>query len=202
MTSSTRLSTSSALIVCLVGTHLSGTLFASTDANSSKEANPSASAVSVASSATESTSSARPAASVDLQPIYATDVASAPPFNVARSRFTLSDEELAASTPPAKNTAHVWQGTFNFIPDESTVAAQRGGYRGRGSRGEHNGAAAAIILGSAAAIAGTATLVYANRPECSTSPMASGCGYGTKVVGGAVLAAGLIGVFVGAATWR
>jgi hypothetical protein len=88
-----------------------------------------------------------------------------------------------------------------FAPDESSVLAQRG-YRGRGYSGRRNGAAAAVFLGAAAAIAGTAVLVYANRPECSTVPTASGCGYGTKVVGGAVLSAGVVGLVVGAAMWR
>jgi hypothetical protein len=59
-----------------------------------------------------------------------------------------------------------------------------------------------MFVGAAAAIAGTAVLVYANRPECSTLPTASGCGYGTKVVGGAVLSAGVVGLLVGALTWR
>jgi hypothetical protein len=86
-------------------------------------------------------------------------------------------------------------------PDEPSLFAQRGG-RGRGYGGRRNGAAAAVFLGAAAAIAGTAVLVYANRPECSTIPTASGCGYGTKVVGGAVLSAGVVGLVVGAAMWR
>ena len=82
---------------------------------------------------------------------------------------------------------------------ESNAFEQRGGYRGRGGR---DGAVAAIILGAAATIAGTAVLVYANRPECSTNQMAGGCGYGTKVIGGAVLSAGIIGLLIGAITWR
>ena len=89
-----------------------------------------------------------------------------------------------------------------FAPDEPSLFAQRGrrdrGYRG----GRRNGAAAAVFLGAAAAIAGTAVLVYANRPECSAVPTASGCGYGTKVAGGAVLSAGVVGLVVGAAMWR
>jgi len=86
-------------------------------------------------------------------------------------------------------------------PYESSLLAQRRG-RGRGYGGRRNGAAAAVFLGAAAAIAGTAVLVYANRPECSTIPTATGCGYGTKVVGGAVLSAGVVGMVVGAAMWR
>jgi len=49
---------------------------------------------------------------------------------------------------------------------------------------------------------GSAVLIYANRPECSVSANNSGCGYGTKVVGGAVLTAGLAGLTIGAITWR
>ncbi len=59
-----------------------------------------------------------------------------------------------------------------------------------------------IILGAVASIAGTAILVYANRPECSTNQTANGCGYGTKVIGGAVLSAGIVGLVAGALTWR
>jgi hypothetical protein len=58
------------------------------------------------------------------------------------------------------------------------------------------------MIGAAAAIAGTAVLVYANRPECATDTVAGGCGYGTKVVGTAVLSGGIVGLFVGALTWR
>ena len=59
-----------------------------------------------------------------------------------------------------------------------------------------------MFIGAAAAIAGTALLVYANRPECSTTPTAGGCGYGAKVLGGAVLTGGVVGVTIGALTWR
>jgi hypothetical protein len=45
-------------------------------------------------------------------------------------------------------------------------------------------------------------LVYANRPDCNTNQFAGGCGYGTKVIGGAVLSGGIVGLFVGALTWR
>ena len=65
----------------------------------------------------------------------------------------------------------------------------------------HDGSIAALMIGAAAAITGTAVLVYANRPECTFAPYAGGCGYGTKVVGGAVLAGGVVGLFVGALTW-
>jgi hypothetical protein len=69
-------------------------------------------------------------------------------------------------------------------------------------RRRHDGSIAAIMIGAAAAITGAAVLVYANRPECTTNTVAGGCGYGTKVVGTAVLSAGIVGLFVGALTWR
>jgi hypothetical protein len=159
MATTHRLSTTGALIVCLVGTQWSGPLFASEEKPSS----------SVARSAEQ------------------------PP------RFTLGNDMLAASGPLRAASMQPWHGTLTLVP-ESTFA-QRRGYRGRG-RGGRNGSAAAIVLGAAATIAGGAVLVYANRPECSTNPTADGCGYGTKVVGGAVLSAGLVGLVVGAVTWR
>ena len=69
-------------------------------------------------------------------------------------------------------------------------------------RRRHDGSIAAIMIGAAAAITGAAVLVYANRPECTTNTVAGGCGYGTKVVGTAVLSGGIVGLFVGALTWR
>jgi hypothetical protein len=65
-----------------------------------------------------------------------------------------------------------------------------------------NGSIAALMIGAVAAITGAAILVYGNRPECATNQFAGGCGYGTKVVGGAVLTGGVVGLFVGALTWR
>ena len=96
---------------------------------------------------------------------------------------------------------HVWRGIPTFLPEDAGSLAQRRGYRGRGS-GRNDGARAAIFLGAVGVIAGTAVLVYTNRPECSVSARANGCGYGTKVAGGAVLSAGLVGLLVGALTWR
>jgi hypothetical protein len=78
--------------------------------------------------------------------------------------------------------------------------AQRGWYRGGRRR---NGAAQAeMILGAVAAITGAAVLTYANRPECSASAQADGCSYGTKVVGTAVTAGGIVTFLTGAFTWR
>jgi hypothetical protein len=89
-----------------------------------------------------------------------------------------------------------------LTPSASVLAAQRGWGRGRGRGGRHDGARAAIILGSVAAVAGAAVLVYANRPDCSADHSASGCGYGSKVLGGALLAGGGVTMTIGALTWR
>jgi hypothetical protein len=86
-----------------------------------------------------------------------------------------------------------------FLPTDSTLFAQR--YGRRGWRG-NGGARAAVILGAAAAIAGGAILVYANRPDCRSNPGAGGCSYGTKVIGGAMIAGGAVGIVVGAVSWR
>jgi hypothetical protein len=86
--------------------------------------------------------------------------------------------------------------------DASTYAQFRGRGRSRGRGGRNDGAAAALFLGAIGTIAGSALLIYANRPECSVSANNSGCGYGTKVAGGAVLTAGLAGLTIGAITWR
>ena len=102
---------------------------------------------------------------------------------------------------PGIASEHVWRGLPTFFPEEAGSLAQRRGYRGRGS-GRNDVARASILLGAVAAITGTAVLVYSNRPECSVNARESGCGYGTKVAGSAVLSAGLVGLLVGALTWR
>jgi hypothetical protein len=90
--------------------------------------------------------------------------------------------------------------SFHEFPLNAINEEQRG-YRSRRGRGR-GAAAAAIMIGAAAAVAGTALLVYANRPECNVNHSAAGCGYGTKVAGGSFLAGGAIGIAVGAALWR
>ena len=113
----------------------------------------------------------------------------------AHSRFTFTGE----IQPAASLRAQAWRGGFNFAPADSMLLAQHG-YRHHGGR-DNGGSAAAIIIGAAASIAGGAILVYANRPDCRFQ-RADGCGYGTKVAGGAVLSAGLVSIIVGAVTWR
>jgi len=85
--------------------------------------------------------------------------------------------------------------SFNFSPQI---------YQGRPvpMRSNRNASIAAMMVGAIASITGAAILVYANRPECNFQPYDSGCGYGTKVVGGAVLSGGIASLLIGAFTWR
>ena len=81
------------------------------------------------------------------------------PLTGAPSRFTLKEPIMSIVTPSR--------------PADAELLAQRWGRR-RGGR--HNASRTAIILGSVAAVAGAAVLVYANRPECgATNHSASGC---------------------------
>jgi hypothetical protein len=120
---------------------------------------------------------------------------------IERSRFTLTDSALAATAAGPAGSPRVWRPALTVAPAESGSLAQRGWW-GRGRGGRNGGARTAVILGSVAAIAGAAVLVYANRPECRANETANACGYGTKVIGGAVLSAGAVGIVVGALTWR
>lgn len=199
-----RLSTIGALIVCLVGTQWSGTLFASEEEPSSSAALSSQSVVTGTSETPAATSAGLAAAvSVGQQTASATDLSFGPPSTMQRSRFTLTDGLFIANASVGAASEQVWRSSLEFAPVESSSFAQRGRYRGRGTRGGRNGGAqAAIVLGAVASITGAAVLVYANRPECRTNQVAYGCGYGTKVVGGAVLSAGIFGFVAGALTWR
>jgi hypothetical protein len=189
--------TTVALIVCLVGNPWGGTLFASDEEPSSNEAPSSQPVGTTTSEGPEATS---PSAAIPVdRPAMEGNLFSGPPSK--RSPFPLTDERLTADAAAGAADAQAWRSTFILMPVESSSFAQRRGYGGRG-RGGRNGALAAIVIGAAASIAGTAILVYGNRPECSTNQMASGCGFGTKVVGGAVLSAGLVGVVVGTILWR
>jgi hypothetical protein len=174
MTMTCRVSTTAALMVCLVATQLSGTL--------------------VAQNITASNAAAL--VSVDDQTTSPTE---RPHATGEPSRFLLSNDAFDVAGPLAAVKPPVWS-ALTFVPTEPGVFGQRG-YGGRGRGGRHFGAKA-VALGTIASIACAAVLVYANRPECSANHSASGCGYGTKVVGGAVLSAGLVGIVVGALTWR
>ena len=117
-----------------------------------------------------------------------------------RSIFTLRAGELTAS-PSLGPLAQGARRTFDFVPVPSNAFAGQI-YQGQPYRLRHDGSIAAIMIGAMAAIAGGAILVYANRPDCEIRPYSGGCGYGTKVVGGAVLSGGIASLFVGALTWR
>src|ERR1700730_1720272 len=121
----------------------------------------------------------------------------APP--AASSHLTYNGKPLTALGPWRDDHVQASRGSMP-LSVESSAFGQWGGYR-RG-RNRNSGAATAIFLGAAGTIAGAAVLVYANRPECNGNPALGGCGYGTKVVGGAVLSAGLVGLMIGALTWR
>ena len=177
MVTAHRLSTTGALIACLVATQSTGTLFASEQQHSS--------------------------GSISLPPSVVSTPLEAPAEPPAEStRLTLNGEPLIASLPLGMASSRAWERTPLFTPFESDSLGQPGGYRGRGRGGRNGAAQAEIVIGAAASIAGGAILVYANRPECSANSAAGGCGYGTKVTGTALLSAGLVTLLVGALTWR
>jgi len=120
-----------------------------------------------------------------------------------------SDEGAVSGAPPTAVTAPfephprlVIDPSHFTLADESNVFAQRRGFRGRGRGGRNDAARTALVVGSLAAITGAALLVYANRPECRGQSSANACSYGTKVVGGAVLTAGAVGIVAGTVSWR
>ena len=198
MVNAHRLPTTGALIVCLVGAQWNGTLFAKEEP--SPTALPSSELV-INGSEPLDAASAGPATatSVSRRPDSTTDVSS--DALTERLRFTLNDKVLTENAPAGPAGGQVWRSPFEFAAVESGSFAQRDRYRGR--RGDRNRAAQAeVIVGAIGSITGAAILVYANRPECRANQSAGGCGYGTKVVGGAVLSAGAVGLVVGAVTWR
>ena len=164
-----RVSMTVALVVCMVGTQLSGTLSASGEERSSGEA-PSS--------------------------LPSTNGTSDHP------RLTLNGEDLTAN-PVIGALAQDSRGAFNLLPARPGAFAEQV-YQGPPipMRRDRDASVAAMMIGAIASITGAAVLIYANRPECSVNPFAGGCGYGTKVVGGAVLSGGIVGLFVGALTWR
>src|SRR5258708_864934 len=115
------------------------------------------------------------------------------------SHLTYNGKPLTAFGPRDDEHADGLRGSVSLSPIESSALRQWGGFR-RG-RSRNNGPATAIFLGAVGTIAGAAVLVYANRPECNANPTVGGCGYGTKVIGGAVLSAGLGRLPGGARTW-
>jgi hypothetical protein len=198
MAKTNRLSIMSAMMVCLVATQ-NGTLFASEDEYSLSEAPPSQSVINSASE-TPTSGGLAAAISIDDEQPAGTDLSSAPLPQMERSRFTLNAGAFTAN-PPLGPVAQGVTRTFNFVPTQSSAFAGQI-YQGRPYRMRHDGSIAALMIGTALTITGAAILVYANRPDCEFQQFAGGCGYGTKVVGGAVLTGGVVGLFVGAWTWR
>ena len=131
-------------------------------------------------------------------PQISTPAEVAPP--IEHPRFTL-DAGFLAANPTLGLPEQDVRRTFTFVPAESSALAGQV-YRGRPYRMGRGGSIAALMIGTAAAITGAAILVYANRPDCDRDPFAGGCGYGTKVVGTSVLVGGVVGIFIGALTWR
>jgi hypothetical protein len=195
----THLSTTGAVILCLVSTQGTGTLFASEDKCSLRET-PSSQSLTYSTSETQMSTSGglAPAISRDEHPA-GTDVSSTPLPQMEGSRFTLNAGFFAANSSPGP-IAQGAHRTFNLVPTQSSNFAGQV-YRGRPYRMGRDGSIAAIMIGAVATITGAALLVYANRPDCDTNHFAAGCGYGTKVIGGAVLSGGVVGLFVGALTW-
>jgi len=198
MLSTHRFSTT-ALIVCFAVAQWRGTLVASEQQPASIAVPSSAAAVNATAPGQEATTASTVAGDVTDEPLAGgTEL---PPL-VEQKHLTLPDDVFRARPLSDAMAPRAWRDTAAFLPHDGDALAQRRGYRGGGSGGRNDAARTAIVLGAVATIAGTAVLVYANRPECSTHPSAGGCGYGTKVVGSAVLTGGVVGLLVGALTWR
>jgi hypothetical protein len=90
---------------------------------------------------------------------------------------------------------------LSTVPADAALDVEQPAY-GYGRHHRNQAALTAIMLGAVGAIAGTAVLVYANRPDCNVNPNLGGCGYGTKVVGASVLTGGVVGLVAGAVMWR
>ncbi len=178
-----RSTTPCAVVICLLSAQWSGLLFASEPSHPPTET--------AAPSPTAGTTAPSTALPIDFRTGPTDASAAAAPPAAARSMFDAPSVSTAWEPLPAH--------AFTVPGPAFAVGGQI--YQGAPYRLRHDGSIAALMVGAAAAIAGTAVLVYANRPECSTNQFAGGCGYGTKVVGSAVLAGGIVGLFVGALTW-
>jgi hypothetical protein len=190
-----RLSVTGALIVCLLGTEWSGTLFASGE-NGAPKGQFQSEVLASGGPETQMPVSARVSAAISVDQALTTATFGGP---TERSHFTLNSGPAvdAALGSVAQDSAP------NFLPSRFEAFAGQI-YQGPPipMRRRRDEALAAITIGAIASITGAAVLVYANRPECGIDHFASGCGYGTKVVGGAVLSGGIVGLFVGALMWR
>ena len=179
MASIRRVPMTAGVILCLLITQWDGTLFASEEGSSSPGL---VNGVAIAG-----------------QSVEPADVSSASGLQSGTGRLRFDalaeNEALEPFAPRRKSALELAPPEFGFTGQIYQGPPYR--YRRR-----HDGSIAAIMIGAAAVITGTAVLAYANRPECTASTAAGGCGYGTRVVGTAVLSGGVVGLFVGALTWR
>ncbi len=192
------------LLVCFLGTEWNSTVFAREVEDSNDSG--SSSVVAAASHDNRSTVTGEAAVARATLSVGAADVPVVPESLPAHAPLTLDGVALTAQPT-------LWTSTSRSSRGFDLAAARLNAF-GQIIQGppypypypypphRHDAAIAAIMIGAAAAITGTAILVYANRPECTLEPLAGGCGYGTKVVGTAVLTGGIVGLFVGALTWQ
>jgi len=196
-----RWSITGTLIVCLIGSQSNATLRASRNEGPSSESTSS-------DGVTESTTATGLPISRAVDSSTATDAdpiaaASSVPYIFTAGRPFAFTNAIVTVDPPLGSVAPGSRDSFRFLPVPSSAFSGQV-YRGpaRPIHHEHHGGSiAALVIGAVASITGTAILVYAHRPDCRYHEFASGCGYGTKVVGGAVVAGGVVGLVVGALTW-
>jgi hypothetical protein len=200
MTRNCRLSIAAVAMVCLIGTQLDAALMASTSSDPGAErdaftpAEPasalSAAHVTLFRGPQNRELTARPTA---LQAVSADG-----------SWFAIRNDEATGADPRSASDLNAIHRTFTLAPAVSNAFAAGQVYRGRPyrARRDRGGSIAALAIGAVATITGAAILIYGNRPECSRRVFASGCGFGTKVVGGAVLSGGAVSLTIGAITWR
>jgi hypothetical protein len=196
-----RVSMTAVVIVCLLSAQWNCTLFASEPGSSSSTPAASPLPTSTTPDVQAPTSLGLvPAIAIGEQSVETTNVSPASESQTERARFSFDavalNEALGTAAPRATRALDVAPARFEPFAGQIYQGAPYP-YRARNS-----GAVAAVIIGAAAVITGAAVLAYANRPLCTNNPIADGCGYGPKVVGTAALSGGIIGLFVGALTWR
>jgi hypothetical protein len=199
-----RLSTAGVLTVCLFGSHWNSALLASAARDAGDEAGDEAATFAVG----EPSSDVGSPAGLGMPPRVDREIAR-PVWSADRDPFTGGSwfafkNETRADRPAAPDLSGIHRRASPASPSIFNANAAAQVYRGRPyrTRRDHTGAIAAMVVGAIATITGAAILVYANRPECRRHESATGCGYGTKVVGGAVLSGGAVGLTIGALTWR
>ena len=144
------------------------------------------------------------AGSLVVAPMSGTLLASEPPSQPTQADQSAPASKLlsAVRAPVTSSPFVVSEKVLMANVDDVSAASQWGHHHGGYHHGHNDGAQVAIILGTIGAITGAALLVYANRPECEAFPNAGGCGYGTKVTGGAILAGGIASITIGAVAWH